>query len=121
MCVSAATSDAAAQAASGEPKASECRLRVRDCVTAEKQCRSPGTSEAASLISARTGVIPRVPMICALVISARSQCERSISSRPETPGKRYLLAPGEADDLVREDRADDQRDVVLDHGAIDPH
>src|SRR3954454_1442520 len=55
MWVSAATSAAAAQAASGEPKASECRLRVRDCVTAEKQCRSPGTSEAASLISARTG------------------------------------------------------------------
>src|SRR3954449_8446614 len=93
MWVSAATSAAAAQAASGEPNASECRLRVRDCVTAEKQCRSPGTSEAASFISARTGVIPRVPIICALVMSAPSQCERSISSRPETPGKRYLLPP----------------------------
>ena len=120
MWVSAATSAAAAQAASGEPKAIECRLRVRDCVTAEKQCRSPGTSEAASLISARTGVIPRVPMICALVISAPSQCERSISSRPGDAGEEVLVAAREADDLVREDRADDQRDVVLDHVAVDP-
>ena len=55
--------------------------------------RSPGTSDAASLMSARTGVIPRVPMISALVISAPSQCERSISSGPETPGNRYLLPP----------------------------
>ena len=37
--------------------------------------------------------MPRVPMISALVISAPSQCERSMSSRPETPGKRYLLPP----------------------------
>ena len=72
-------------------------------------------------MSARTGVIPRVPMIFALVISAPSQCDRSMSSRPETPGKRYLLPPEKPDDLVREHRADDERDVVLDHGAVDPH
>ena len=32
-------------------------------------------------------------MIVALVISAPSQCDRSMSSRPETPGNRYLLPP----------------------------
>ena len=37
--------------------------------------------------------MPRVPMILALVISAPSQCDRSISSRPDTPGNRYLLPP----------------------------
>ena len=64
--------------------------------------------------------MPRVPMISALVISAPSQCERSMSSWPETPGKRYLLPPEKPDDLVREHRADDQRDVVLDDGAVEP-
>ncbi len=31
-----------------------------------------------------------------------------------------LVAAGEADHLVREDRADDQRDVVLDDRAVEP-
>ena len=91
--------------------------RLRD--GRERRCRSPGTSEAASLISARTGVMPRVPMICALVISAPSQCERSISSRPETPGKRYLLPPENPTTSCGKTGPDDQRDVVLDHVAVD--
>ena len=48
---------------------------------------------AASLMSARTGVTPRVPIMAALVIKAPTQCERSISSCPDTPGKKYLLPP----------------------------
>jgi len=32
-------------------------------------------------------------IIAALVISAPTQCDRSISSWPETPGKKYLLPP----------------------------
>ena len=44
-----------------------------------------------------------------------------MTSWPETPGKRYLLPPEKPDDLVREHRADDQRDVVLDDGPVDPH
>ena len=52
-----------------------------------------GISDAASLISARTGVMPRVPMMSALVISAPSQCEKSMTSGPATPGKKYLLPP----------------------------
>ena len=48
---------------------------------------------AASLIRARTGVTPRVPIIFALVIKAPTQCDRSISSWPDTPGKKYLLPP----------------------------
>ncbi|MFZ2056419.1 MAG: hypothetical protein WAV54_03300 [Acidimicrobiales bacterium] len=32
-----------------------------------------------------------------------------------------LVASREADDLVGEDRADDERDIVFDHGAVDPH
>ena len=80
-----------------------------------------GTSAAASSISARTGVMPRVPMISALVISAPSQCERSMISWPATPGKKYLLPPEKPDHLVREHRADDERDVVLDDRAVEPH
>ena len=45
------------------------------------------------MIKARTGVTPRVPIISALVIKAPTQWERSISSWPDTPGKKYLLPP----------------------------
>ena len=45
------------------------------------------------MIKARTGVIPRVPMMSALVIRAPSQCEKSMTSGPATPGKKYLLPP----------------------------
>jgi hypothetical protein len=42
-----------------------------------------------------------------------------------TPGRRrreeVLVAAGEADHLVREHRTDHQRDVVLDHGPVEPH
>ena len=48
---------------------------------------------AASLIRARTGVTPRLPIMAALVIKAPTQWDRSISSGPETPGKKYLLPP----------------------------
>ena len=64
--------------------------------------------------------MPRVPMMSALVISAPSQCERSMISWPGDPREEVLVAAGEADDLVREDRADDERDVVLDHRAVEP-
>ena len=60
-------------------------------------------------------------MMSALVISAPSQWEKSISSWPDTPGNEVLVAAGEPDDLVREHRADDQRDVVLDDGAVHAH
>ncbi len=52
-----------------------------------------GISAAPSLISARTGVRPVVPMISAEVISAPSQCETSMIFCPATPGKKYLLPP----------------------------
>ncbi len=42
---------------------------------------------------ARTGVTPRLPIIAALVMSAPTQCETSMTSWPETPGKKYLLPP----------------------------
>ena len=88
--------------------------------TRHRAWRSPGTSAAASSISARTGVMPRVPMISALVISAPSQWETSISSWPGHAREQVLVAAGEPDDLVREHRADDQRHVVLDDRAVDP-
>ena len=50
-------------------------------------------SAAPSSISARTGVMPVVPMISAEVISAPSQCETSMIFWPATPGKKYLLPP----------------------------
>ncbi len=93
MCTCADTSAAAAQAARGSPNVTACRSLECDLVTRQNASRSPGTIDAASSISARTGVTPRVPIVSALVISAPSQCERSMSSRPDTPGKRYLLPP----------------------------
>ena len=93
MCVSADTSAAAAHAAGGSANVMACRSWVPGLVTMQSASRSPGTIDAASSMSARTGVIPRVPMIFELVISAPSQCDRSMSSRPDTPGNRYLLPP----------------------------
>ena len=66
---------------------------VPDCATRHRASRRLGIIDAASLISARTGVMPRVPIMSALVISAPSQCEKSITSGPATPGKKYLLPP----------------------------
>ncbi len=62
-------------------------------VTAQNASFSDGISAAPSSISARTGVIPVVPMISAEVISAPSQCETSMIFWPPTPGKKYLLPP----------------------------
>ena len=97
-----------------------CSAPLPDCATTQSASVSAGISAAASSISARTGVMPRVPMMSALVISAPSQCERSMISWPATPGKKYLLPPEKPDHLVREDRADHERDVVLDHGPVQP-
>ena len=70
-----------------------CSAPLPDCATTQSARVSAGISAAASSISARTGVMPRVPMMSALVISAPSQCERSMISWPATPGKKYLLPP----------------------------
>src|SRR5829696_7218345 len=83
----------AAQASSGVPKAAACSMSVPDATTRQSPSRSAGIRVAASLTSARTGVTPRVPIICALVINAPTQCERLINSGPDTPGKKYLLPP----------------------------
>ena len=64
-----------------------------DLTTRHSACRSLGIIAAASSISARTGVTPGVPMISTLEISAPSQWERSMTSGPATPGKKYLLPP----------------------------
>ena len=81
------------QVATGSPNAMKWRDPATGPVTAHRARCSPGTIDAASSISARTGVVPRVPMISALVIKAPSQCDKSMNSRPDTPGKRYLLPP----------------------------
>ena len=43
-----------------------------------------------------------------------------MSSRPETPGNRYLLPPEKPTTSCGNTGLDDDRDVVLDHGAVDP-
>src|SRR5664279_1076470 len=91
--VSADTCAQAAQAASGAPNDAACNALVPDWATRHRASRRLGIMDAASLISARTGVIPRVPMMSALVINAPSQCEKSMTSGPATPGKKYLLPP----------------------------
>ncbi len=40
---------------------------------------------------------------------------------PGDAGEEVLVAAGHADDLVREDRPDDQRDVVVDDGPVQQH
>ena len=75
------------------PNAAACKVSAPDATTRQSARRSAGIIEAASLIIARTGVTPRVPIISALVINAPTQWDRSISSGPETPGKKYLLPP----------------------------
>src|SRR4051794_29363798 len=91
--VSAETSADAAQASSGVPNAAACSVSVPDATTRQNASRRAGIIAAASLIIARTGVMPGVPIISALVINAPTQCDTSISSWPETPGKKYLLPP----------------------------
>ena len=62
-----------------------------------------------------------MPIISALVIKAPTQCDRSISSCAGDAGEEVLVAAGEADDLVREDRPDDERDVGLGDVPVDLH
>ena len=119
--VSAETSAHAAHAASGGPNDAACSAPVPDCATRHRASRRLGIIDAASLISARTGVIPRVPMMSALVMSAPSQCEKSMTSWPGDAREEVLVAAGEPDDLVREHRADHQRDIVVDDGAVEDH
>ena len=87
--------------------------------TTQRAWRSPGTRSAAAWTNARTGVIPRVPMISLLVMRAPSQWVTSISSRPGQAGEQVLVAPREADDLVGEHRPDDHRHVAVDHEPVD--
>src|SRR5215213_8248471 len=93
MWVSAEMAAQAAQASSGVPKAAVCSVSVPEATTRHNPSRLEGIKVAASLTSARTGVTPRVPIICALVINAPTQWERLINSGPDTPGKKYLLPP----------------------------
>jgi hypothetical protein len=60
-------------------------------VTTHSASFSAGINAALSSISARTGVIPVVPMISAEVIVAPSQCDMSMIFWPQAPGKKYLL------------------------------
>jgi hypothetical protein len=75
------------------PNAIACRASVPDSATTESASFSAGIRAAASSINARTGVVPGVPMMFELMISAPSQCEKSMTSWPATPGKKYLLPP----------------------------
>ena len=65
--------------------------------------------------------MPRVPMISALVISAPSQCETSMTSWPDTPGKKYLLPPEKPTTSCGNTGPDHQRHVVLDDRPVEPH
>jgi hypothetical protein len=69
----------------------------------EAQPQSAGRDQlSASLMRARAEVTPAgCQVISAPVISAPTQCERLINSGQETPGKKYSLPAGEADDLAR--------------------
>ncbi len=94
MCVAALIWAALSQAGTVPPKEIECRpFCSPSAVTTQKASFSAGISAAPSLIRARTGVRPVVPMISAEVINAPSQCDTSMIFWPATPGKKYLLPP----------------------------
>src|SRR4051795_6570637 len=78
-------------ASAGSP--TDAAASSRSAVTTQKASFRAGISAAPSLIKARTGVVPVVPMISAEVINAPSQCETSMIFCPATPGKKYLLPP----------------------------
>ena len=63
MWLAAAISAAAAQADSVVPTETECSSGVPASVTTATQYLGPGMRSVAALISARTGVMPRVPII----------------------------------------------------------
>ena len=81
--------------------------------------RRLGIIAAAWSIRARTGVMPRVPMISALRDQRAEPVRQVDDLLTRDAGEEVLVAAGEADDLVREHRPDDQGDVVLDDRAVD--
>ena len=96
-------------------------MSVPDATTRHSASRSAGIRVAASLKRARTGVTPRVAIIFALVIKAPPQCERSISSGPDNPGKKYLLPPENPHHLVRKHWPNHDRYVGLSDMPVDPY
>ena len=60
-------------------------------------------------------------MIFGLVMTAPSQWKKLRISGAADAGEEVLVAAGEADHLVREDRADDDELVVVEDGAVDRH
>ena len=115
------TSRAAAQDASGSPNDTACRAAGAG-LARRRRARAArlGISAAASSISARTGVMPRVPMI-SRAGDQRAEPVREVDDLlAGDAGEEVLVAAGEADHLVREDRPDDERDVVLDDGPVEP-
>jgi len=77
-----------------------------------------GTIDAARPIISRTDVGPRDPMIERTAISAPSQCDASITSALEIPGKETLVTPRESDDLVWEDWPEDDRYIMVEHSPV---
>ena len=96
-------------------------MSVPDATTRQSASRSAGISVAASLIRARTGVTPRVPIISALVIKAPDPVRQVDQLLAGDAGKEVLVAAGEADDLVREHRADHDRDIGVGDMPVDPY
>jgi hypothetical protein len=74
-CVSAQIVAAAAHAAVGSPNVAACSAPLPERATTQRASVVFGISAAASSMSARTGVVPGVPMISGLVSGAPSQCE----------------------------------------------
>ena len=84
----------------------------------QKASFGTGTSAAARSTTRRTGV-HLLPMIIGLVMTAPSQWKKLRISGAADAGEEVLVAAGEADDLVREDRADDDELVVVEDRAVD--
>ena len=98
-------------------------VQRRRCPTGRRRTArgsAAGISAAASSISARTGV----DAAGADDVGAgdqRAQPVRQVDDLLAGDAREeVLVAAGEADHLVREDRADDERDVVLDDGPVEP-
>ena len=75
---------------------------------------------AARSITRRTGV-SAVPMISYDVISAPSQCVKSMMSAPAMPGKKYLLPPLKPTTSCGKTGPQISRLIVIEDEFVQPH
>ena len=105
----------------GSPNAAACSAPLPDCATTHSASRSRG-DQRGRLVDERPDRRDAARPDDLGARDQRAQPVREVDDLLAGDAREeVLVAAGEADDLVREDRADDERDVVLDDRAVEPH